>query len=246
MIDDISLSLLQKTHFSVHESRVYLATLQLGKGTVSEIAETAELKRTSVYPIIDELVGHGYLTPVQGGKIQTYAAADPNILATELDTASRDFKEMIPYLRGLQRKAGKPHVTYYNGAQGARRAWAQIKRPKNVRYAVSIRDVATRVPDEVERWKKLYVSGKARPGGRHLLTDTIEDRTYGKTIEQANQVVKYLSKDQNLDMDLALFDDKVVLTGFDDDIHVTVIESESLSRSLCALYDLAWKAAKNK
>ena len=134
-------------------------------------------------------------------------------------------------------------MTYYNGQEGARKAYAHIHRPKQVRYATSIYKVSRQVPDEVERWKKLYLKGKARPGGHHLLTNTEEDHAYGQVISQADQVVRYLNEGQLLDMDLALFDNTVVLTAFDTDIHVTVIESESLCKSLITLYDLAWQSA---
>ena len=90
------------------------------------------------------------------------------------------------------------------------------------------------------------MKNKARPGGRHLLTDTSEDRSYGFSISKAGQIVRYLHQEQKLDMDLALFDGKIMLTAFDEDIHVTIIESRSLYSSLQALYNLAWKGAKKR
>ncbi len=244
MLDPISLQLLQKTSLTDKQARVYLATLQLGKGSVSQIAEAAELKRPLTYVLLDELQTQGYIHEVPGSKKKVYTAIDPNALASQLEQTAADFKGMLPYLRSMQRKAGKPHVTYYSGIEGARKALQQIRRPKEVRYATCISQVMKHVPEEVERWKKIYLQGKARPGGRHLLTDTAEDRAFGQIISQADQIVRYLSPEKALDMDLALCDNTVYLTAFDRDIHVTVIESESLYRSLCALYDLAWEAAR--
>lgn len=244
VLDDVSLNLLSKTRFSEKQARVYLAILQLGKASVTEIATLAKLKRSITYIIIDELVAGQYINRVPSTKKKVYVATDPNMLASELDSTAKGFKEMLPYLRSMQRKAGKPFITYYSGVDGAQKAFQQIRRPKEVRYAVSINKAMKRVPGEIERWKKTYLEGKARPGGRHLLTNTEEDRSYGQAISQANQVVRYLDKDKELDMDLALVDNTVYLTAFDEEIHVTVIESEALYRSLCALYDLAWNEAK--
>lgn len=243
-LDETSLMLLMRTKFDEKQARVYLAVLQLGKAAVSDIAELAKLKRPITYVILEELQAENYIAEVPGSKTKRYTATDPNLIASELDRTAKDFKEMLPYIRSMQRKVGKPFVTYYSGVEGAAKAFQQIRRPKEVRYAVSINKAAKRVPHEIERWKKTYLDGKARPGGKHLLTDTVEDRSYGTAISQADQIVRYLDKDKELDMDLALADNTVYLTAFDDDIHVTVIESDALYRSLCALYDLAWSEAK--
>ncbi len=242
-LDETSLDLLSKTKLTNNQARVYLATLQLGKATVSEIATAADIKRSLTYLILEQLQATGFVNPVPGFKKRVYTATDPNALATELERTAHDFKEMLPYLRSMQRKAGKPYITYYSGIEGARRAMQQIRRPQEARYATSIREAIKYVPDEVERWKKTYLAGKARPGGRHLLTESAEDRAFGEAIGQAEQVVRYIGK-KILDMDLALVDNTVYLTAFDSEIHVTVIESEALYRSLCALYDLAWEHAK--
>lgn len=244
LLDSVSLSVLEKTNLSDKQSRVYLAVLQLGKAVVSDIATVAELKRPLTYVILDELITEGYVTQVPDYKKKMYTATDPNALATELDRTAQDFREMLPYLRAQQRKAGKPYVTYYSGIEGARKAFGQIRRPKEARYAISIQKAIKHVPDEVARWQKTYLSGKARPGGRHLLTDTEQDRTYGSSLEQADQVVRYVVPGKELTMDLALVDNVVYLTAFDKDIHVTVIESPELYRSLCTMYDLAWSATQ--
>jgi HTH-type transcriptional regulator, sugar sensing transcriptional regulator len=244
LLDETSLNLLKKTKLNDKQARVYLAVLQLGKATASQIAELAQLKRPLTYVILDELVQQSYVTHIPEERTKRYTAIDPNMIAHELEHTAHDFKEMLPYLRSMQRKAGKPYVTYYHGVDGAQKAFQQIRRPREARYAISIHKALARVPQEVERWKKTYLQGKARPGGRHLLTDTNEDRAYGQAISQAEQIVRYLSKGNDLDMDLALIDGAVYLTAFEDDIHVTVIESGALYRSLCALYDLAWAEAK--
>lgn len=244
MLDDILLNLLKKTRLSDKQAAVYLATLQLGKATVSEIATAAHLKRSITYVILDTLIAIGYIQEVPGQRKKIYTAIDPNAIASELDGTAKEFREMLPYLRSLQRKAGKPHVTYYTGIEGARQAFSQIRRPKEARYAVSTSKALKRVPGEVERWKKGYLAGTARPGGRHLLTNTIEDHDYAAALTQGGQLVRFLKKGQELDIDLALVDNTVYLTAFEDQIHVTVIESEALYRSLCALYDLSWQASK--
>lgn len=246
-LDPISLGLLKHTRLNDKQASVYLALLQLGKGTVSEIATIANLKRPITYIILAELHGMGYARELpEAGKIMTYAAADPAAIFTEMEQNVRNFREMLPYLRAMQRSAGKPYVTYYSGHDGAASAFSQIRKPKEARYALSGHEAMKVIPDEVERWKKMYQSGKAAKGGRHLLTDTPEDYAYGDVLKQAGQVVRYLLPGQGFGIDLALADNKVFLTSFDEVIHVTVIESEVVYSSLCILFDLAWENSREE
>lgn len=246
MIDESSLALLRHTRLTDNEGRVYLALLQLGTATVSEIALVAELKRPTVYTILESLVTHGAAVPDVTGKVQRYTAADPAVLATELETVARDFHDMLPFLRAMQRKNAKPHVSYYTGVEGLRRAFLEINRPHEVSYLTSIAKMQRLVPAEVARWQKLYETKKARAGGRHLLTDTPADHNFGNVLTKAGQVVRYLPSDHQLDMDVAVFDNRVVLTALEDDIHVLVVDSPALYRSMKTMFDLAWISGNEK
>jgi hypothetical protein len=148
---------------------------------------------------------------------------------------------MLPYLRNIQAKAGKPSVQYYTGIEGAKEANSQIYRPREARYVSSIAEAERKIPDEVSRWQKTYFLGRARPGGKHLLTDTPTDREYAKSLLRSKQLVRYLPSSIKLDVDIALVDNTVFITSFEDIIHTTVIKSRATYSALCALYDLAWE-----
>jgi sugar-specific transcriptional regulator TrmB len=247
MLDTTSLNLLKQTRLSEKQAQTYLALLQLGNSPVSAIAEEAGLKRPITYVVLHELMLLGLVHEVQSSsKRLIYAAADPNTIASQLERTTHDFKDMLPFLRAMQRRSGKPYVTYYSGVEGAHQAFAQIHRPKEARYAVSIQKAATYIPEEIERWKKTYIQGRVIAGGKHLLTNSPEDKVYGEIISKAQQTVRYLDKGQEMEMDLALVDGMSFITTFDDTIHVTVIHSQALYNSLGLLFDLAWSASNEK
>lgn len=243
-MDEVSFNLLRGAGFSEKEAKIYLACLQLGQATVSQIAENSKIKRPTAYLVLENLISQGYLNIIPNTNIRQYVAVDPHAILAELSSSAQDFKEMLPYLQHLQNKAAKPSVMYYNGQEGARRAFNQIKRPKEVRYAVSIKKIQQFLPDELQRWKTAYSKSKARAGGKHLLANTVEDKIYSEVIKKAGQLVKFINN-ENLPMDMVLFDNKVMFTAFDSTMQVTVIESESLYKSLCTLFDLAWQSAKS-
>lgn len=245
MLDQTSLQLLRNSSLSDKQAKVYLALLQLGRASVTEIAQTAGLKRAITYVILGELSQLGYVNQLlPNTKKKIFTATDPNTFATRLEQTAREFNQMLPYLRALQRRAGKPFVTYFEGVEGIRSAFQQIRKPKTARYALSIQEAKKFIPKEVERWQKTYLDKKGSLNGRHLLTDTPEDRAYGQTISQVGQQVRYLAPDSSFNIDFALVDNQVFLTTLNQDLHVTVIESPDLYASLCTLFDLAWQASR--
>lgn len=239
-MDPLLLSLFENTKLTDKQTKVYMALLQLGQATISQISELSKLKRTNIYGVIFELESLGYVHEVVGKKVQTYAATDPNRVVGELKRGIKSLEEMLPYLRAVQRRSSKPYVQYYSGIEGAREAFTQIYRPKEARYLGSISRAKEAIPEEVKRWQKIYLSGKARPGGKHLLTDSTSDRGYASALTKSGQFFRYLKPGVSLDVDIALVEDTIFLTTFEDIIHTAVIKSPALYRALCLLYDLAW------
>lgn len=239
-MDTVLLSLFEHTKLNDKQRRVYLALMQLGRSTVTQIADYSQIKRTNAYNIITELQEMGYVHEVMAGKKKTYAAADPNVFASELRQNTKSFEEMLPYLHAVQRRNGKPYVQYFSGLSGLKEAFSQIYKPKDARYYTSIERNIITIPDEVTKWQKLYKSGKAAPDSRHILTNTKSDRAFAKLLVKSHQRVRYLPPESSLNVDIVLVDKKVFLTSFEDTIHVTVVHSEAIFTALCAIYDLAW------
>lgn len=240
VMDSLLLSLFERTALNDKQRRVYLALLQTGTAPVSQIARLAQLKRPHTYTIISELEQLGYVHQVMSAKQKMYAAADPNKLASELQQNAKRFEEMLPYLHAIQRRNGKPYVQYFSGLDGVSEAFSQIYRPKSARYVTSIERAQKAIPEEVARWQKIYIAGKAWPGSRHIQTDTATDRTFGALLGRNGQQVRYLKTGVTLNADIALVDSRVFLTSFEHGIHVSVISSPATYKALCTLYDLAW------
>ncbi|MGZ6005183.1 MAG: TrmB family transcriptional regulator [Candidatus Saccharimonadales bacterium] len=239
-MDTVLLSLFEHTKLNDNQRRVYLALLQSGNATVAQIADVAQIKRSNVYNLVTELESIGYIHQVINSKKKTYAAADPNKIVSELKQGVKSFEEMLPYLHAIQRRNGKLYVQYYSGLEGVKQAFSQIHKPKEARYVTSIERASETIPEEVERWKKLYKTGKAATDSRHILTDTEIDQNFALVLTNREQLVRYLSPEMSLNVDIALVDDRVFLTSFEDGIHVTVIRSQATYNALCTLYDLAW------
>jgi sugar-specific transcriptional regulator TrmB len=243
-MDESLTKLFTETKLTDKQIRVYLALLHAGQASVTKIAAISQLKRPNTYVIIAELEAMGYVYPVVGSSTKTYAATDPNKVVSDVKQGIQDLEEMLPYLRAIQKRSGRPHVQYYEGVAGVQQAFAQIYRPKDARYVFSLDDVQAKIPTELERWRKRYFAGKARSGGKHLIRKQNVHKDYVASLKKNGQVVRCLPPEINFNIDIALMDGSVYLTSFEDNVYVTVINSQSIYQGLCALYDLIWSISQ--
>src|SRR5438552_319792 len=110
---------------SQKESAVYLALLELGRGTVTLIARKANINRTSGYDILDSL-SHQELVRVSGKEPkQEYVAESPDNIVSllekrlhETQDRLRAAKEFVPTLKSMHRIEDRPQVKFYEGTEG--------------------------------------------------------------------------------------------------------------------------------
>src|SRR3989344_962206 len=111
--------------FSENESAVFLALLELGKGSVTQITRKAGLNRTTGYDILDTLVSKG-LVGVSGKEPkQEYLAESPerviSLLERQLEEKRSQLEKVrsvLPELKSLHNVAGRPKVRFYEGIEG--------------------------------------------------------------------------------------------------------------------------------
>ena len=116
---------LQSIGFSEKEANVYLALLELGKGTVSEISRRASINRTTGYDILNNLTNKGLVSISGKEPKQEYIAKSPDrikkFLTNELEKKRESIKEaerIIPQLKSLHNLGDRPKVRFYEGADG--------------------------------------------------------------------------------------------------------------------------------
>lgn len=104
---------------------VYLAVLELGSGTVIEIAKKSEVKRTTVYDILLDLEKTGLIYQTTKESKRLFVAEDPEKLKKKLEEKERMLDEMLPQLRSFYNIKGiKPKIKFYEGKEGLRQVYA--------------------------------------------------------------------------------------------------------------------------
>lgn len=226
------------------ESRVYLALLEIGKSTVSDIAKKAEIKRAITYHVLDDLIVQGYAQEILGEKVKKFSAADPLKIFQNAKSALEDFKFMLPVIRGLQSKKGNvPKIEFYDTPRAVLSVYRMFDEVPSARFLSSIDHVSSIFPQELKKWLRGYKDGSIPVTGKFLLSNTEKDKEWGSEAARYGQRVRILPEEVNIEMDFSITNNMLAITSFDP-LFVVVIRSESIARSAAQLFDLAWLSGK--
>lgn len=116
MIDAHTLT--QNLGISDKEAKVYLAVLELGGGTVQEIAARAAIKRTSIYYFIDHLVELGLIEQLQVGRRVRYQPTSPERLVELQKQRAAQLEQLLPEFMSVYNvSTKKPRISYFEGPE---------------------------------------------------------------------------------------------------------------------------------
>lgn len=118
---------LQNYGFSEKEAKVYLTVLELGTSIASTIARRSEIKRVTVYTILDDLKRKWIANETTKDDVKYYSVISPDILLKQLEQKFESFKEKVPELLALADKFGnRPKVQFFEGGEGIKKMYNDL------------------------------------------------------------------------------------------------------------------------
>lgn len=114
----------------------YLALLEIGEGTVSDIAAKAKLHRAEVYRVIPLLEEYRLLSPIQIGKRTHYRAAPAEMLEQLKDDFVRTANEVVARLKQKSRQGLPARLEHVQGVAAISKIYEEALRltPKGGSY----------------------------------------------------------------------------------------------------------------
>ncbi len=242
--------ILIKSGFSDNESAVFLALLQLGKGTVTQITRKAGLNRTTGYDILDSLVAKG-LASVSGKEPkQEYLAGSPDHLLNiienqekEAEKRTLEIKKIIPELKSMHNVRGRPKVRFYEGMEGLRDVYEDtLTSHESIRAYANVNEMHRALigyfPKYYERRAEKNISIRAvipdSPVGKHRA---------GKDKEEKRESVLVPIDKYNFSPEINIYDNKVMIASWKEKLGI-IIESVEIADAMKKIYELAWIGAK--
>ena len=240
-MDNSLILLFENTGFTNKEARVYLALLKLGTGDVTDIADITELKRSIIYVLLEGLMKRGYVSKLPDITVNTYQAIDPSMILNELQTSAKHFSEMLPVLRTLSAKGKKrPNIQFIDDPKAMVKIYNDANYHSEAYFISSFTRMNKCFPGATDNWINSYEKGVFQFKSKSLIPNNDKDKEIGEGLIAVGQEVRCWTALNDIQMDLALYEDKLTITSLGENPYLVLFKSKELADSIKPLFELAW------
>jgi len=228
------------------EAQVYLTSLSLGPTTVLKIARMSEIKRTTIYGVIDSLKNKGLMRIELKGLKQLYIAENPEKLEDILDNRKREFSAKLPNFMALYKlEGGESSIKYYTGLKDMKKVYLStlddIKRGGEYLVITNEEKWFELDPDF---WMKEYIEVRAKlPCKTRLISqDSTIAREHEKFQRNYNEQFKIFKNEVSLNIDMVLTPNKLIIVDLLPPLTTLVIENKNIIELQKQLFEIIWRS----
>jgi HTH-type transcriptional regulator, sugar sensing transcriptional regulator len=235
---------------SEKEAAVYLAILEMGRGTVTEISRKANINRTSGYDILDSLSAQGLVRVSGKEPKQEYVAESPDNLVALLEKKLRDTEEQlraarsfVPTLKGIHRVEDRPQVKFYEGSDGLRQVYEDtLTSHEQILAYATVDDMHKGLPNYFpEYYKRRADKGISI---RAIVPETEAGRERMSHDAEEKREIAFVPADKYyFSPEINIYDNKVMVASWREKLGI-IIESAEIADAMKKIYELAWTGAK--
>lgn len=238
---------LKSLGLSEKHSRVYLVVLENGECTVSFISQKSEIKRTTVYEIVDDLIDEGFLFETQVGKKTLYGAVTPRQILKLKRRALERVEEEINHLEAKHYSSFDiPKIKFHYGSVGFKNIWNELLESTKKDYRIitngSIFDgyvTNNYLFDEIIKKKK-----ERKLSSKQLITDSsLAERIIGRD-ELDNRVTRILPPDTQIEFTEVISDSMVAFISEPVHNFQFIVQSKAFAHFRRQMFDVIWDSCR--
>ena len=243
MKDDQLLRTLKDLGLTENESRVYLTALSLGPSTVLHIAKTAQVRRTTVYSVIEALKKKGLMHVEPRGFKQLYVAEHPNKLESMIDSKKHNLERVLPEFTSLYNlKGSESTIRYYEGLESVKTIYDTILEPMkpNDDYLVisNLEEFFAKDPDYFGGFLERRI--KSRVKTRLITTRSKKSEHMKKYSKNMNHEVRFLPEHSELSVHIMITQQQFTIFNIKNPTTAVSIENPTTIKSQTEMFELLW------
>lgn len=238
---------LEQIGLTEKQARVYLALLNLESSTAYEIAQHCEVKKPTVYVILEELRQMGLVLKIPHAKKALFAARDLSEYLAEQRGKLNVVQSMLPRLLALG-AADKPKVYFFNGMRGFAEALdykADSMRGKTFCsfYGNSL-EADERVRQLYRRWTPemlaMNISFKIVMPKAQPLTEHYPDLIAAAEQRRGAEIRHFAEYDQPSNISIEIAE---TFVRIDDAKHITatIIDDKATAEAMRHIFNIVWQ-----
>ncbi|MDD5341597.1 MAG: helix-turn-helix domain-containing protein [Patescibacteria group bacterium] len=238
-----------------NQVKIYLTLLQLGSANIQEVADKAQIKRTTTYSILDSLIKRGFISFSQKGTHREYFAENPKKITAyfkqqeeKIRNEEDAFSELMPELLSFYNIRGiKPKIRTYEGLDGIKAIFDEsIESKYNEDMLVySAYESTTKY---LEQYIKEYIVRRVKKGlkQRCLAELSSQSMELQKNDGEELRITRLISKEKfPLFNQIIIYGNKVFIASYKDLLSI-IIESSAIARTQKTIFELAWIGSESE
>lgn len=227
---------------SKNKGLVYLTLLQTGQGSAQEIANKANLPRTTAHEILQHLLVLGVVSYTAHGRGRIYAAEPPDKLKYLLKDKEKQLESILPEMFSMFNVTGmKPKVRFYEGIAGIKTVFEDTLTVSNkvLSGILSMSDLF-KIPgkDFVNDYTNRRIKAGIKLNVIRSEINEVEETWPNSTRE--NRELHYANSEMVFPMTMYFYDNKVALIGTEKENFGMIIESADFYQNQMNFFNVLW------
>ena len=233
---------LQNAGLSERESKVYLACLEMGETSIAKLAKKTQIKRTTVYLLIESLKEKGLIGLIKKGNKTLFVSEDPRKIAEKMEQRKSAIEKILPELLSMTNFTNiKPRIKYFE----EKRAVEDVYRDTLLYPDQEILSwfPALLIQDDKDFFNDYYIKKRLEKKiwVKAIAPDTADMQEYFKRDKTELRQTRLISQGIfNIEVGILLYGkSKVGIVSYNEGMGL-IIESPKIYKSLRNIFELAW------
>lgn len=234
---------MHKLGLTTKQSRVYLALLNLGDGSVADIAKESKLPRTTLYTIIQELEQLSLVLRSLSGKKTRFVPQSPQEFLKSFRNHVEEFASATEELRAVSRlSAHIPRISFFKGPEGFRKTWDVVFKSSIKEYCILTdpREMLGFVSESYITHHLVQEKKRRALKSRQLIASSEYAKRIVAKDAQENRVSKILPHIYPVPVTIIIFGKRVAFISPRDENTILLIESEAFAKTHQSIFDSLW------
>jgi len=241
---------LQSFGFSEKETVVYVALLELGSGTVTQISRKAGINRTTGYDILSSLANKGLISISGKEPKSEFSAEPPQAITAYLKRVAeqtveqiKKSEELIPELNLIHTKQNRPKIKFYEGQEGLKHVYEDtLTSTEAIRAYANADEMHKGLPNYFPEYYKRRAGKNISIRAIVPQTPTSEER--GRHDAEEKREIAFVPPEKYSFLpEINIYDNKIMIASWREKLGV-IIESAEIADAMKKIYELAWAEAK--
>jgi len=236
---------LEKIGLPDNEASIYLSLLKNGPQSIQEISKSTEIKRTTLYLIIERMLGKNLINIEIKQKRKQYYIKNPKMLLSSMKEQYYLLDALMPQLENIfEQKSATSKIRFYDTVAGMKETFKELITLNNTKDELLTieSDIRSSFKLGYDFWKDLLAE-KKKIGirSRTIIPSSEKDEFVLRNHEIQIRTSTMLN---DFKIMLYLFSNKVIIIIPADNLCI-VIENLKIKKALSALFEIVWKRSKS-